>query len=332
MIPRTVERKNALSDVIRDPAELFALLALPRDQLASAKQAAAIFPLRLPRRLLPLMEPGNPNDPLLRQFLPLAAELDEVEGFSHDPLNEADARVGAGILHKYQGRALMTVTAACAVNCRYCFRRHFPYHDNASQQDEYVTALDYLAQHSDISEVVLSGGDPLMLSNEKLHHLLQRLGALPHIKRLRLHSRIPLAAPERIDDELLGILSRVSVPTVMVVHANHPHELDAEACDALHRLRRHGLTLLNQSVLLAGVNDEATILGRLSERLFDNGVLPYYLHLLDPVAGTAHFDVPSSVAKTLINQLRATLPGYLVPRLVREIAGEPCKLPMDNWK
>lgn len=325
MIPRTEDWKNALAQAVRDPAELLALLDLPRDLLPGARRAAATFPLRVPRGYVARMRPGDPGDPLLRQVLPLDAEAAAPPGYGTDPLGEAECAPTPGLLHKYHGRALLVTTGACAIHCRYCFRRHFPYAEGNPAGGDWRAAVTYLRDDPGLHEVILSGGDPLLLDDRRLAALVERLGAIPHLRRLRLHSRLPVVLPERVDDALLAWLTATRLRVVWVVHTNHPNELDGPVGAALARLREAGVTLLNQSVLLRGVNDDAAVLGELSEALLAHGVVPYYLHLLDPVQGAAHFDVPEPEAVALRQRMQRELPGYLVPRLVRERPGAPCK-------
>lgn len=328
MIPRSDDWKNALSNAVRDPAELLTLLALPRELLPAAREAAATFPLRVPRGYLRQIEKGNLNDPLLRQILPLGEELIAVTGFNRDPVGDGAARALPGLLHKYRGRVLLTLTGGCAIHCRYCFRRHFPYGEENPGRDGWQGAVDYLHSHPEVDELILSGGDPLLLDTPLLQRLSDKLCTVPHLKRLRLHSRLPLVLPERIDNELLTWLTSLPWQRVLVTHANHPRELGEAQGEALAALKQAGVTLLNQSVLLRGVNDAEETLRALSEALFDHGVLPYYLHQLDRVSGAAHFEVSDERARALHQALRNTLPGYLVPRLVRELAGEKSKHPL----
>ncbi|MCW8919064.1 MAG: EF-P beta-lysylation protein EpmB [Gammaproteobacteria bacterium] len=328
MLPRNDVWKNALSNAVRDPAELLTLLALPRELLPAARRAAAAFPLRVPRGYLRQIEKGNPNDPLLRQVLPLGEELLTVEGFNRDPVGDGAATARPGLLHKYRGRVLLTLTGGCAIHCRYCFRRHFPYGEENPGRDGWQGVIDYLQHHPEVEELILSGGDPLLLDTPQLQRLSDKLRGVPHLKRLRLHSRLPLVLPERIDDELLTWLAALPWQRVVVTHANHAHELGEAQGAALTALKHAGVTLLNQSVLLRGVNDSVDTLHQLSERLFSHGVLPYYLHQLDRVSGAAHFEVSDERARALHRALQTTLPGYLVPRLVREVAGEKSKLPL----
>lgn len=296
-----------------------------RDDRRYSTVAGELFSYRAPPAFMDKVDPFDPADPLLRQVLPVSAEENDQPGYTRDPLQEDSQQPVPGLLHKYHGRALLIVTGACAVHCRYCFRRHFPYAETNPSPDKWTQALDYLKNDTSISEVILSGGDPLTLADRRLSELLQRLLEIPHLRRLRIHSRIPIVLPERVNRHFISLLSEYRLPIVMVVHANHARELDDNVADASRRIRATNTLLLNQSVLLRGVNDSVTVLEALSERLFDLGILPYYLHLLDPVAGTAHFSVPENEARRIMRGLTAKLPGYLVPKLVREIAGEKSK-------
>ncbi len=320
--------KRDLAAAITRPEPLLDMLGLPRRLLPAAREASQSFRLLVPRGFAALMEHGNPDDPLLRQVLPLGHELQAQPGFQRDPVGDAAALSGPGLLQKYRGRALLIATGACAVHCRYCFRRHYPYAEHGGLHDRTTGAIAQLAASPDIEEVILSGGDPLMLDDHLLADLIAKLDAVPHLKRLRVHTRLPIVLPSRVTPELCGALAASRLGSVVVVHANHPRELSTEVGAALDRLRQSGVVLLNQSVLLSGVNDRVAVLAALSEGLFDAGVLPYYLHMLDRVAGAAHFSVPTAVAVELISQLRRRLPGYLVPRLVREEAGRPHKTPV----
>ena len=280
------------------------------------------FPLKVPRSWLARMAAGDADDPLLRQVLPSVAERDEVGGFDDDPTGDVAASAGGGILRKYRHRVLLIVTGACAIHCRYCFRRHFPYREHGMAK-QVEAALSSIARSADVEEVILSGGDPLTLANHKLFDLCERLEAIPHVARIRIHTRAPIAEPARLDDELLAWSRRRAKPYIFVVHANHPHEISDEVRDAMRRMRHW--TLLNQAVLLRGVNDDAEVLVRLSRRCFDAGVLPYYLHLLDRVRGAAHFEVSEQEARALMREVGARLPGYLVPKLARETPGAAAK-------
>ncbi|MZR64219.1 EF-P beta-lysylation protein EpmB [Alcanivorax sp. DP30] len=312
------------ADLVTDPAELLALLELEASDLPASLVAARDFPVRVPRSYVALMAKGDPHDPLLRQVLSVPAELEAVPGYGADPLEEGEHTPVPGLLHKYHGRALLVVTGACAVHCRYCFRRHFPYQSHLSGK-RWEQAVAWLAARQDINEVILSGGDPLTLTNRRLAQLLAALAEIPHLRRLRIHSRTPVVIPERLDDELLALVSGPRWRTVLVTHANHPREISDALVNRCREWQRAGVTLLNQSVLLAGVNDRVDTLVGLSDRLHEAGILPYYLHQLDKVAGAAHFVVEDEVALTLHKGLRARLPGFLVPRLSREEPGEPAK-------
>jgi EF-P beta-lysylation protein EpmB len=314
-------------DAITDPVELLRLVGLG-DHADRLPADDAGFALRVPRGFVARMRPGDARDPLLLQVLPQLAELDLAPGFVRDPVGDLAAREAQGVLHKYRGRALLIASGSCAINCRYCFRRHFPYGDEMAAAGQWRKALEHLRQDASISELILSGGDPLALSTRKLEELTTGLAEMPHVTRLRIHTRLPVVLPERVDDALIDWLGRLPMQKVVVLHANHAREFDAGVDAACARLRAAGVTLLNQAVLLRGVNDDADTLAALSERLFAAGVLPYYLHQLDRVQGAAHFEVDDAFAQQLIASLRARLPGYLLPRLVREIGGEPSKTPV----
>jgi EF-P beta-lysylation protein EpmB len=291
--------------------------------------------LRVPRNYVARMRMGDPADPLLRQVLPIGRELQDIADYVPDPLGEHAALRAPGLLQKYRGRALIITTSACAVHCRYCFRREFPYSEQTSDAPRWSAALSEIGRDSSIEEILLSGGDPLSLSDARLKSLTDALATIPHVRRLRVHTRQPIVLPSRVDAGLVGWLGSVRMPTVFVLHANHPNELSDDVRAACERLRASGVTLLNQSVLLRGVNDDVDVLAELSRRLFDSGVLPYYLHVLDRVRGSAHFEVPESEARVIAGELAARLPGYLVPRLVREISGAPAKVtlaPQLPWE
>jgi EF-P beta-lysylation protein EpmB len=318
-----------LADAISSPDELIAALGLDRGLLQPAQAAAAGFRLRVPRSYVARMRRGDPADPLLRQVLPIGRELEDVADYVVDPLGEHAALRAPGLLQKYRGRALLITTSACAVHCRYCFRREFPYAEQTSDAPRWSEALAEIAADASLEEVILSGGDPLSLSDARLGSLTDALGKMPHVKRLRVHTRQPIVLPSRVDDGLIGWLRSVGLPTVFVLHANHPQEIDAEVRGACQRLRASGVTLLNQSVLLRGVNNDVEVLAELSRSLFDAGVLPYYLHVLDRVKGAAHFEVPEVEARVIAGELAARLSGYLVPRLVREIYGAAAKVTLQ---
>lgn len=322
--------QQALAEAINDPVELLTLLELPKDFLPAYRDAVRQFPLRVPRSYVARMRKGDPADPLLRQILPLGEETSVVMGFVSDPVGDLKAMPVPGVLHKYRGRVLLITTGACGIHCRYCFRRHFPYADANPAPGAWQQALDYIAADSSITEVILSGGDPLAMPDHRLAELAAQLAAIPHLKRLRLHTRLPIVLPERIDAALLDWLGASPLQKIIVVHANHPNEIGVDTAQALGALRERGVTLLNQAVLLRGVNDSADVLVGLSETLFTAGVLPYYLHLLDKVQGAAHFEVSETTGLALMNELQSRMPGYLVPRLVRELSGSPAKKPIHS--
>src|SRR5690554_5294882 len=320
--------QQAWRESVRDPRELLAMLGLEKAAPGASDAAAAQFPLRVPRGFVARMRHGDRHDPLLRQVLPLDEEMRPVPGFDPDAVGDGAARAGRGLIRKYRGRALLIATGSCAVNCRYCFRRHFPYAEETAAAAGWREAVAAIAADPGIDEVILSGGDPLSLSTPKLAELSEALAAVPHLRRLRIHSRLPIVLPERVDDGFSAWLGALPWPATVVVHANHGNEFDPAVDAAMARLRGAGATLLNQAVLLRGVNDDEDALARLWERGFEAGVLPYYLHQLDRVAGAAHFEVPDDRARALHEALRRRLPGYLVPRLVREVAGDASKRPL----
>ncbi len=320
--------QDAWRDAVRDPHELLATLELEGLAGRLSEGAAAQFPLRVPRGFVARMVPGDANDPLLRQVLPLDEEMRPVPGFGLDAVGDAAARTATGVLQKYRGRALLVATGSCAVHCRYCFRRHFPYAEETAARDGWREAVEAIRADEGIEEVLLSGGDPLSLATPKLAELTDALAGIRHIRRLRIHSRLPVVLPERVDEGLVRWLAGLPWPVAFVIHANHANEFDAGVDAALGRLRGADVQLLNQAVLLRGVNDSVDALAALGERSFAAGVLPYYLHQLDRVAGVAHFEVPDERALALHAELRARLSGYLVPRLVREIPGDTGKRPL----
>lgn len=315
-------------DAVRDPRELLALLGLDAAAAGISAEAAAQFPLRVPRAFVARMRRGDLHDPLLRQVLPLDAEMRPVPGFGLDAVGDGAAKTADGVIQKYRGRALLIATGSCAVHCRYCFRRHFPYAEETAARDGWREAVAAIAADPGIDEVLLSGGDPLSLATSKLAELTDALAAIGHIKRLRIHSRLPVVLPERVDAPLLAWLRSLPWPVAFVIHANHANEFDSTVDAAMRALRDTGAQLLNQAVLLRGVNDSVDALAALSERSFAAGVLPYYLHQLDRVAGVAHFEVDDAQARALHAELATRLSGYLVPRLVREIPGDTGKRPL----
>ena len=323
MPPR--EWQTILADAVRDPTELCRLLDLPASLAEEARRAAGPFSVVVPRSYLKRIRPGNPEDPLLRQILPSTAELSQVEGFVRDPLLEAAASPAPGLLSKYRGRSLIVATGRCGVHCRFCFRRHHPTPSAECSDGHFKDVLDHLRQDQSIHEAILSGGDPLVLDDRALAELADQLSDIKHLQRLRLHSRIPVVIPQRITDELLAWCGQTRLTVVMVIHVNHPNEIDGAVAVAIGRLVDAGIPVLSQTVLLRGVNDRAHVLEALFERLVGLRVMPYYLHQLDRVAGAAHFEVAEQEGRELVEQLRSSLPGYAIPRYVRDIPGNRSK-------
>lgn len=318
--------QQELAAAFSDLKTLCTYLHLSLADLPISAAAAKNFPLRVPRGFAARIEKGNPADPLLRQVLPVTDELAALPGFNGDPVGDLRAVSAPGVLHKYSGRALFITTGACAVHCRYCFRRDFPYAQLQLGKSKEDSAVDYIAAHDDIREVILSGGDPLLLSDERLYGLIAKLSAIGHVKRLRIHSRLPVVLPTRITGALVSMLANIPQQAVVVLHSNHANEIGPEAAAACSELKAAGIALLNQTVLLKGINDCAERLCELSETLFAAGVLPYYLHLLDRADGTGHFEVDETEAAAIMRRVQQRLPGYLVPKLVREQSGAPSKL------
>lgn len=316
----------ALADAIHHPLELCNLLELDHGEFQRLLPGINQFPLRVPRSFVARMEKGNWRDPLLLQVLPLVDELEETAHYCQDPLQEKQSNPLPGLLHKYHGRVLLIASGGCAIHCRYCFRRHFPYEDNTPGTSGWQPILDYIANDTSISEVILSGGDPLILKDSTLSHLIEQVALIPHVTTLRFHTRLPIVLPERITPALLKILTDSRLRVVVVIHCNHPQEIDEVVKKALLSLHHAKIILLNQFVLLRGINDNAETLVLLNQQLFQFGVLPYYLHLLDPVQGAAHFAVSAAEGQRLIEQISTRLPGYLVPKFVHEIAGHPAKV------
>lgn len=334
IIPRSeqlihsISWQSELSGAITDLASLLEYTGNSADRILGLDKGALSFPLRVPKPYADRIVAGDPLDPLLRQVLPLALENQPAPGYISDPLEEAASNITPGIIHKYHGRVLLILTGACAINCRYCFRREFPYSENQNSMAEWQQALDYIRQDNSISEVIFSGGDPLLNSDKKLQQLTRAIAGIPHVTRLRIHTRLPVVIPQRVNEALLDWLTETRLQPVVVIHSNHANEIDDQVEKALQQIRQQGITLLNQSVLLRGINDDLSTLVQLSERLWSVGVLPYYLHLLDKVQGAAHFDIDENKARQLAGKLANCLPGYLVPKLVREIAGKPAKTPV----
>ncbi|ARC93285.1 EF-P beta-lysylation protein EpmB [Vibrio coralliilyticus] len=317
-----------LANGISDPEKLLLQLEIDPSPWQSGFEARKLFAQRVPQSFVDRMEKGNPFDPLLRQVLPLSEEFDVHSGYSTDPLDEQDNQV-PGLLHKYRNRALMIVKGGCAINCRYCFRRHFPYNENKGSKSVWSQSLDYVRKHPELNEIILSGGDPLMAKDEELQWLIGQIADIQHIKRLRIHSRLPVVIPARITTTFTKLLAGTRLQVILVTHINHANEINQELRDALSSLRREGVTLLNQGVMLKGVNDSVEAQVALSESLFDAGVLPYYIHVLDKVQGAAHFFISDQQAKQIMAGVIERVSGYLVPKLTREIGGRTSKTPLD---
>jgi len=317
--------KAELSTCISSTEQLLNQLGLGIEDLSTAQQAAATFALKVPQPFVNRMAYGDPNDPLLKQVLPVAAELTSSPNYNPDPIQESQYNPVAGIVHKYRRRVLMIVSPNCAINCRYCFRRHFPYEENRQSKKQWLSALNYLKERPEINEVIYSGGDPLAANDHFLSWLTEQIESISHIKRLRIHTRLPVVIPSRVDDSLLNWLANTGLKPTVVLHINHANEIDQQVHNMVCRLKSTGVNVLNQSVLLKDINDSAYALISLSEKLFDSGIMPYYLHLMDPVQGASHFDIPEQTASNLYRQIQQELPGFLVPKLVREIPGEKSK-------
>jgi len=327
MITRTIPSwHQELINAFREPDELAHYLQIDPVVFHPEQAPDSDFPMLVPRGFAQRMEKQNPKDPLLLQIIPRIEELHTAPEFCNDPVGDTAATMEPGLLHKYHGRTLLITTGACSIHCRYCFRRHFPYSDSNTCGPNMRQAIEYLQAHQEVDEVILSGGDPLMLSDSSLQELIRALEQIEHIQRLRIHSRMPVTLPERITPELVNILTRNRLKIILVVHSNHANELTQSVLLAIHRLSQQEITLLNQSVLLRDVNDSPESLYQLSTRLFSMGILPYYLHMLDRVQGAMHFEVSASEAASIHDKLQEILPGYLVPRLVYEEAGAKSKL------
>ncbi len=320
--------QKELANVVKDPRILLEMLDIEADEYLQHFKARKLFPVQVPQPFIKRMKKGDINDPLLRQVMPLSQEFLITDGFSTDPLEEHDT-VAEGLLHKYKHRVLMIVKSGCAINCRYCFRRHFPYTENSPNKARWQEALNYIKIHDEINEVIFSGGDPLMASDKHLKWLTEEIESISHIKRLRIHTRLPVVIPQRITKSLITLLNNSRLKVAIVLHINHPNEIAKDLISALEPLIAARIPLFNQSVLLKGVNDSASTLCQLSENLFDNGIQPYYLHLFDKVQGVAHFDLQDEVATNIAKEMMATLPGFLMPKVVREIAGEANKSPIN---
>lgn len=322
------EWKKLLSGAFSTPIELLKHLDLEPEGLPYLTLSDHAFAQRVPLPFVERMTKGNPHDPLLLQVLPLAEENSAMPGYVADPLDEHDSAL-PGVLHKYKSRVLVMLSTACAINCRYCFRREFPYSDNQLGKSQWGEIIDYLHQHPEVNEVILSGGDPLAVTDKYLSDFISMIEDVAHIKRLRIHSRLPVVIPQRVTSELVNTLKNCRLQTVFVTHINHPNEIDQLFSLAMERLSQAGISLLNQTVLLKGINDDASVLAELSEKLFENKILPYYLHLLDKVTGAHHFDSSEKQAKIIMKQLQTELAGFLIPKLVREEGGKPHKSWID---
>lgn len=322
--------QQQLAQAISEPRELLRILQLEPSDCEHFSIDNEDFGIKVPLAYIAKMQRGNPDDPLLLQVMTQHRERLDTPGYDIDPVGDIAANKVAGLLHKYPGRVLLITTQACAVHCRYCFRRHFPYQQQKAANQQWADALDYIRSDSSIREVILSGGDPLVLSDDRLQSLIEQLELIPHLSRLRIHTRLPVVLPDRITAELVDVLGQCRFDVCMVIHANHANEIGMPEAHALGKLRSAGIHLLNQAVLLHQVNHRLEQQIELAEALYRAGVLPYYLHLLDPVAGAAHFNTSQRQALRLVRQMRQQLPGYLVPRLVREVAGEKSKTPADE--
>lgn len=327
MIPRN-KSGNQTRAYFTNPLELLAQLNLSAEQMLFSAEAVQDFHFKVPIAYVNKIQPGNPDDPLLKQIFPVQQELALIPGYADDPLDEAKSLFQPGLLQKYHGRALLLVTPGCAINCRYCFRRHYPYEDKGHLWLQIKQNIAAIKQDTSINEVILSGGDPLSLSDSRFAELIAMLNDISHLKRLRIHTRFPVVEPQRISDTFVKILASCHLPMIMVLHINHAQEIGLDSAISIAKLHKQQITLLNQSVLLKGVNDNVETLAALSEALISHHIMPYYLHMLDKIQGSAHFEVSDADAKVIYQQLRAELSGYMLPRLVREIAGEKSKTPL----
>lgn len=327
-VPAQDNWNQVLAGATKNVKSLLTQLEIPLSDLNQRQQACLDFPLLVPQPFIDKMEKGNAQDPLLLQVLPQGSELESVDGFINDPLAEKHSNLQKGLIHKYHGRVLVLLSTGCAVNCRYCFRRHFPYNENRIGKNDWQDILDYVSQDASIEELILSGGDPLMLNDQQLEKFIQQAEAIPHLQRLRIHTRLPVVIPQRITDKFISVLQSSRFACVIVLHVNHSNEIDPLLVKSLQKLKMAGISLLNQTVLLRDINDSVDDLTQLSKSLFNAGVLPYYLHLLDKVAGAHHFEVDENEAVQLHQQLLLNLSGYLVPKLVREEPGKASKTPV----
>jgi len=325
--PQTHDWKVALSESFRQIEDLLKYCELDVNRPESGSEAG--FPVRVTKYYASLIEKGNPQDPLLLQVMPDKREHHHIQGYSLDAVGDIKAMPVPGLIHKYPNRVLLTLTAACPIHCRYCFRRHFPYSEAKLDISNCSPVINYLNRHSEISEVILSGGDPLMLSDQKISTLITQLNKIPHIQYLRFHTRLLSVLPERVNETFISILAQFNGKVVFITHINHPNEISEFNQRVFNLLSQHGFQLLNQSVLLKAINDKKSILSELSYKLFDNHIIPYYLHSLDKVRGAAHFDLTVDQQCKIYTELRNSLPGYLVPKLVNEISGQLSKTPVQ---
>ena len=317
--------QKALANSIDNYTDLLAALDLGGSGDDVCDHAQKDFACRVPLEFVARMEKGNRNDPLLLQVLPQSIEMQAVPGFVADPLDESGQNPVPGLLHKYPSRVLLTLAGGCAINCRYCFRRHFPYQDNMPSKSNWMRILDYIQQHHEIDEVIFSGGDPMLVKDHHMAEMVAALETIAHLKRVRIHTRLPIVIPSRVTSEWVEWMKKTRLQTVVVLHTNHPNEIDRAVTGAITLLRSANTTVLNQSVLLKNINDDAGVLALLSQRLFEAGALPYYLHLLDKVQGAAHFDVSAARAQEIMAQLKEKMPGFLVPKLAQEVPGKRSK-------
>lgn len=319
--------QKELKQSFTSPDDLLKFLELEPSDFSEDVKAKTLFNMRVPKAFADLMEKGNPNDPLFLQVFPSKNEFIQHPSFVADPLEEHDAEL-PGLLHKYKSRVLVMFRTGCAVNCRYCFRRHFPYQDNSVNKQKLQCVIDYVSQRPEINEIILSGGDPLMAADEHIEWFLNKCEQIPHLTRFRIHTRLPVVLPARVTEKLTTMLNRTRLNAIVVLHINHPNEIDLELKKSCEQFRLNGVTILNQAVLLEGINDSIAVQVKLSEKLFEAGVMPYYLHLLDKVDGASHFDVTAKKQNDIYSGMLAELPGFLVPKLVREVGGESSKTPV----
>lgn len=326
---QTLNWQKSLSESFTKISDLLDYLQLTAREVQASEKAAMQFRCLVTKSFAGRMQKGNPLDPLLQQVLPSRWENEPSNGFVKDPVGDLNANPVPGVLHKYRGRLLLLTNGGCASNCRYCFRRHFPYEENSLSHTHLTQALDYIKQDETVSEIIFSGGEPLLNSDSKIAEWIESLAAINHITRIRFHSRLPIFLPERVTSSFIRTIACTRLKPVIVIHSNHPAELNNTVKEALLRLHSAKILVLNQSVILRGINDNSETLAHLSEALFSANVLPYYLHTLDPVLGAAHFDCDLNYVKTIYAELCDRLPGFLVPKLVKEIPGYKSKTSLN---